>query len=184
MFSYITGTIVEINPTNLVLDSRGIGYLIIAPNPYLYQLQTEVKIHTHHYVREDQETLYGFDTKEARDLFIELISVSGIGPKSALSILASGKPDEILFAIEQQDVKFLTKFPGIGAKSAQQIILDLRGKLEKKALFVTDESSLEVKEALMALGYSQTELKKVLPKIDHTLPINQMIKQALMLLMK
>jgi Holliday junction DNA helicase RuvA len=98
--------------------------------------------------------------------------------------LASGKPDEVMFAIEQQDVKFLTKFPGIGAKSAQQIILDLRGKLDKKALAVTDESSSEVKEALMALGYSQTELKKVLNKLDKSLPTDKMIKQALLLLMK
>ena len=142
------------------------------------------KLYIHHYVREDIETLFGFESKEARDLFIDLISVSGIGPKSALSILASGKPDEVMFAIEQQDVKFLTKFPGIGAKSAQQIILDLRGKLDKKALAVTDESSSEVKEALMALGYSQTELKKVLNKLDNSLPTDKMIKQALLLLMK
>lgn len=184
MFSYITGTVVEINPTNIVLDNRGIGYLIITPNPYAYHLNDEVKIHIHHYVREDAETLYGFESKEARNLFIDLISVSGIGPKSGLSILAYGKPDDILFAIDQQDVKYLTKFPGIGPKSAQQIILDLRGKLEKKALMITNETESEVKEALMALGYSQSELKKILPKIDDTLPIDQMIKQALMLLMK
>jgi Holliday junction DNA helicase RuvA len=184
MYSYITGKIVEINPTNLVLDHQGIGYLIITPNPYLYHLNDEEKLYIHHYVREDIETLFGFESKEARDLFIDLISVSGIGPKSALSILASGKPDEVMFAIEQQDVKFLTKFPGIGAKSAQQIILDLRGKLDKKALAVTDESSSEVKEALMALGYSQTELKKVLNKLDKSLPTDKMIKQALLLLMK
>ncbi len=184
MFSYITGRVVEINPTNIVLDNRGIGYLIITPNPYAYHLNDEVKIHIHHYVREDAETLYGFESKEARNLFIDLISVSGIGPKSGLSILAYGKPDDILFAIDQQDVKYLTKFPGIGPKSAQQIILDLRGKIEKKALMITNETESEVKEALMALGYSQSELKKILPKIDDALPIDQMIKQALMLLMK
>ena len=98
-----------------------------------------------------------------------MITVSGIGPKSALSILASGRPDDIIFAIDQQDIKFLTKFPGIGPKSAQQIILDLRGKLDKKVLSILDESSNEVKEALMALGYSQTELKRVLSKLRHNI---------------
>lgn len=184
MFSYIKGTIVEINPTNLVLDHDEIGYLIIAPNPYSYHLNQTVKIYIHHYVREDQETLFGFESKEARDLFIDLISVSGIGPKSALSILASGKPNEVMFAIEQQDVKFLTKFPGIGQKSAQQIILDLRGKLDKKALEIEHLPSSEVKEALMALGYSQNELRKVISKLDSSLTTEQMIKQALLLLMK
>lgn len=184
MFSYITGMVVEINPKNVVLDHQGIGYLIITPNPYLYHLNQTEKIYIHHYVREDQETLFGFESKDARNLFIDLITVSGIGPKSALSILASGRPDDIIFAIDQQDIKFLTKFPGIGPKSAQQIILDLRGKLDKKVLSILDESSNEVKEALMALGYSQTELKRVLSKLDTTLSTEKMIKQALLLLMK
>lgn len=184
MYAYILGVISEIQPTNVVLDNQGIGYLIVTPNPYIYKLGENVKMYIHHHVREDQDTLYGFDTKESRNLFEELISVSGIGPKSALSILASGKPDQIEYAIENQDVKFLTKFPGIGPKSAQQIILDLKGKLDKKAMEVTSNQKDEVQEALMALGYSASELRKVLTKLDPALPIEKRIKQALQLMMK
>ncbi len=184
MYAYILGVISEIQPTNVVLDNQGIGYLIVTPNPYIYKLGENVKMYIHHHVREDQDTLYGFDTKESRNLFEDLISVSGIGPKSALSILASGKPDQIEYAIENQDVKFLTKFPGIGPKSAQQIILDLKGKLDKKAMDVTSNQKDEVQEALMALGYSASELRKILSKLDPALPIEKRIKQALQLMMK
>lgn len=184
MYAYIVGTIAEIEPTNVVLDNQGVGYLVVAPNPYIYKLGETVKIYIHHHVREDQDTLYGFDTKEARNLFEELISVSGIGPKSALSILASGKPDQIEYAIENQDVKFLTKFPGIGPKSAQQIILDLKGKLDKKALEINTNQKDEVQEALMALGYSASELRKVVSKLDPALSTEKRIKQALQLLIK
>lgn len=184
MYAYIIGTIAEIEPTNVVLDNQGVGYLIVAPNPYIYKLGETVKMYLHHHVREDQDTLYGFDTKEARNLFEDLISVSGIGPKSALSILASGKPDQIEYAIENQDVKFLTKFPGIGPKSAQQIILDLKGKLDKKALEIHTNHKDEVQEALMALGYSASELRKVISKLDPALSTEKRIKQALQLLVK
>ncbi|MCU0105045.1 Holliday junction branch migration protein RuvA [Acholeplasma vituli] len=184
MYAYIVGTITEIEPTNVVVDNQGVGYLIIAPNPYIYTLGESVKMYVHHHVREDQDTLYGFDTKEARRLFQDLISVSGIGPKSALSILASGKPEQIEYAIENQDVKFLTKFPGIGPKSAQQIILDLKGKLDKKALEINVNQKDEVQEALIALGYSPSELRKVLSKLDPALSIEKRIKQALQMMIK
>lgn len=178
------GMISEIEPTHVVVDNQGVGFLIVTPNPYIYHVGESVKMFVHHHVREDQDTLYGFDSKEARHLFQDLISVSGIGPKSALSILASGKPDQIEYAIENQDVKFLTKFPGIGPKSAQQIILDLKGKLDKKALEVGIYQKDEVQEALMALGYSTAELRKVLSKLDPTLSTEKRIKQALQMMIK
>lgn len=184
MYAYIIGMISEIEPTHVVVDNQGVGFLIVTPNPYVYHLGETVKLFVHHHVREDQDTLYGFDSKEARHLFQDLISVSGIGPKSALSILASGKPDQIEYAIENQDVKFLTKFPGIGPKSAQQIILDLKGKLDKKALEVGINQKDEVQEALMALGYSTAELRKVLSKLDPSLSTEKRIKQALQLMIK
>lgn len=184
MYAYIMGMISEIEPTHVVVDNQGVGFLIVTPNPYIYHVGESVKMFVHHHVREDQDTLYGFDSKEARHLFQDLISVSGIGPKSALSILASGKPDQIEYAIENQDVKFLTKFPGIGPKSAQQIILDLKGKLDKKALEVGINQKDEVQEALMALGYSTAELRKVLSKLDPTLSTEKRIKQALQMMIK
>lgn len=183
MYAYIKGTVKEVNPKYIVVDNSGVGYLIITPNSYRYKLDSDVTVFVHHYVREDQDTLYGFLSREEKHLFIDLISVSGIGPKSALSILASGEPDKIMYAIEISDVKYLTKFPGIGPKSAQQIILDLKGKLTKETL-ITDEVEDEVKEALQSLGYSNREINKVLTKVDATLPIEERVKQALGLLIK
>ncbi|MFA6692800.1 MAG: Holliday junction branch migration protein RuvA, partial [Acholeplasmataceae bacterium] len=129
MYAYIKGIITEIKPSYIVLDHEGIGYLILSPNPYSYQMGSEIKVYIYQHVREDIMALYGFHTNEARDLFIRLISVSGIGPKSAMSLLASDRIDDIVLAIEEGNIKFLTKFPGIGIKSAQQIVLDLKGKL-------------------------------------------------------
>lgn len=184
MYAYIKGIIKAVNPTNVVIENQGIGYLIVAPNPYVYKIEQSEMIFIHHYLREDQDTLFGFQSVQYRDLFIDLISVSGIGPKSALSILAVGNPNDIILAIESQDVKYLTKFPGIGPKSAQQIILDLKGKLDKIEDTYENIAQDEVKEALIALGYSQREFKKIQNNLDQSLSTQAMIKQALMLLMK
>ncbi len=184
MYAYIEGIIKEIKPSYVVIENHGIGYLIISPNPYSYRVGEELRIYTHHYVREDLNNLYGFKSIESKELFIKLISVSGIGPKSALSLLASDQINDIKLAIEEGNVKFLTKFPGIGQKSAQQIILDLKGKLidVEEELLPTQKN--DTVDALSALGYSNVEIKKVMKKIDQEQPVEQMIKQALQLLMK
>ncbi len=183
MYAHIEGTVKTIKPGYIVIDNQGIGYLLIVPNPYAYKLEEYTLVHTHHYVREDIDHLYGFQRLESKELFIALIGVSGIGPKSALSILATDAIDDIRYAIENGNVKYLTNFPGIGNKSAQQIILDLKGKLAD----VDDDVSLEthdVQDALLALGYSKTEVKRVLKKIDHDQPVETMVKSALRLLIK
>lgn len=184
MYAYIEGIIKEIKPSYVVIENHGIGYLIISPNPYSYHMGEEIRIYTHHYVREDLDNLYGFKSLESKELFIKLISVSGIGPKSALSLLASDQINDIILAIEESNVKFLTKFPGIGQKSAQQIILDLKGKLieDEDELIPTHKN--DTVDALSALGYSNVEIKKVMKKIDQDQPVQEMIKQALQLLMK
>lgn len=184
MYAYIEGIIKEIKPSYVVIENHGIGYLIISPNPYSYHMGEEIRIYTHHYVREDLDNLYGFKSLESKELFIKLISVSGIGPKSALSLLASDQINDIVLAIEESNVKFLTKFPGIGQKSAQQIILDLKGKLieDEDELIPTHKN--DTVDALSALGYSNVEIKKVMKKIDQDQPVQEMIKQALQLLMK
>ncbi|MDL2292161.1 Holliday junction branch migration protein RuvA [Acholeplasma sp. OttesenSCG-928-E16] len=181
MYSYIKGVVKEVNPTNIVIENNEIGYLIITPNPYNYKLDDKVIIFLYHYVREDIFNLYGFPSTESRDLFIKLISVSGIGPKSALSILASGKTNDVVEAIESGDAKYLTRYPGIGLKSAQQIILDLKGKLTIEDSLIPDQSS-DCVDALMALGYGRTEIKKALKKVNHDLKVEDMIKQALQIL--
>ena len=184
MYATISGTVKSVRPSHIVLENQGIGYLILSPYPYNYHIGEERTCFIHHYVREDMNQLYGFDTYESKELFLKLLSVSGIGPKSALSILASPKIDETIYAIDTGNVKYLTQFPGIGTKSAQQIILDLKGKLvtEDESLFPTQED--DVSQALLALGYSKTEIKKILKKIDPDQSVEVMIKQALQLLIK
>ncbi|PKK97024.1 MAG: Holliday junction branch migration protein RuvA [Tenericutes bacterium HGW-Tenericutes-3] len=184
MYAYIFGKLTEIKPSYIVVENHGVGYLIISPNPYSYHINEEVKIYTHHYVREDLDNLYGFSSLESKELFIRLIGVSGIGPKSALSILATDQIQETILAIEEGNVKYLMKFPGIGLKSAQQIILDLKGKLIQDEDELIPTSKNDVEDALGALGYSKTEVRKVMKKLDHDQAVEVMIKQALQMLMK
>ncbi len=184
MYATIKGIVTSVKPSHIVIENNGIGYLVLSPYPYQYHMGDEVTCFIHHYIREDTNALYGFDTSESKDLFLKLIGVSGIGPKSALSILASPNVDETMYAIESGNVKFLTKFPGIGTKTAQQIILDLKGKLvsEEDTLFPAQED--DVTQALLALGYSKTEIRKTLKKINPDQSVEDMIKQALQTLIK
>ena len=126
-----------------------------------------------------------FYQRMKRTFFLKLISVSGIGPKSALSILATGTVNEIVKAIESRNDTYLRKFPGIGAKASQQIILDLQGKLSLGEELIVKNSKLEdVEQALLALGYNKKEITKVLPKLDQTLDEGALVKQALKTLVK
>lgn len=179
MYAYIEGFISEIRPNYIVLNNQGVGFLIIVPNPFYYKLGENYKVYTYHYVREDINNLYGFKDYENREFFIKLISVSGIGPKSALSILANDNLNDIIMAIEEGNVKMLTKFPGIGTKSAQQIILDLKGKLVDAEEIDAFSNQSDVELALQALGYNKKEITKILKKLDVTLPIEILIKEAL-----
>lgn len=184
MYAYIKGRVTAIKPTHIVVENNDIGYQILSPYPYQYHLEENVIVHTYHYVRDDADLLYGFESVEALDLFIQLISVSGIGPKSALSMLATNQIDETIMAIENADVKFLTKFPGIGSKSAQQIILDLKGKLVQDEDSLIPSSENDVTQALSALGYNKTEIRKVMKKVNIDQSVEDIIKQALQLLIK
>ncbi|MGM0495235.1 MAG: Holliday junction branch migration protein RuvA [Bacillota bacterium] len=183
MYSYIKGEITEINPKYITVENSGVGYLIQTPNPYNFKINTEITIYLYQKVSDDDISLYGFKTKEARELFIKLISVSGIGPKSAVAILASGPVKSIADAIEAGDAKYLQKFPGIGPKSSKQIVLDLQGKVILETIS-SSESFNEVEEALKALGYSPREVSKVMKKLDETKSTNDLIKDALSLMLK
>lgn len=184
MYAYIKGTIISVKPTGIVLDNNQIGYFVVTPNPYLFKEKDETCVYIYHHVREDVETLYGFIDEETKALFIKLLSVSGIGPKSALSILATNQIHDVIMAIENSDVKFLTKFPGVGTKSAQQIILDLKGKL----IEVDTEDRLskdhDVILALQQLGYPNKEINRVIKNLDLNLKTEVLLKEALKLLMK
>lgn len=183
MYEYIKGKVTKISPKYIVLENNNIGYLIIVPNPYNYKVDTEEKVYIHQYVKEDVLDLYGFKSEAEKELFLKLISVSGIGPKSALSILASGTVDEISYAIEAGNAEYLKKFPGIGSKASLQIILDLKGKIKTEEV-ITNPALRDVEDALLALGYSKKELGKVLNKLDATKEAGVLIKEALKMLIK
>ena len=191
MYAYIKGNISEINPTNIVVDNNGIGYEVVVANPYEYQLNEEKTIYISQQVREDSNILYGFSNKEQKKVFLLLLKVKGVGPKSALAILAGGTSAEIIGAIENQDAVYLTKFPGIGKKSAQQIILDLQGKVDFSMTSISSAPSAvnnylsDAMLALEALGYSKKELAKIEKKLSaHDFNgVDEYVKQGLKLLM-
>ncbi|MDY0317669.1 MAG: Holliday junction branch migration protein RuvA [Candidatus Izemoplasmatales bacterium] len=184
MYSYIKGVIAEITPNYVTLDNNGVGYKLLTPNPYNFVIDNEYVVYIYQKVAEDMIALYGFKSSEQRDLFIKLISVNGIGPKSAIAILASGTVGSITKAIEDGDAKYLQKFPGIGPKASQQIVLDLKGKIDFENVSVHTQSLVEVEEALIALGYKNKEIDKVLKRLDPEKNTNDLIKDALAMMLK
>lgn len=199
MYDFLMGTVVEITPSYIVLENQGVGYLVYCANPFRYEENTETKIFVYQAVRENSITLYGFKTSSEKKLFLKLLDVSGIGPKSALAILANDDNRGLVFAIDNDDDKYLTKFPGIGKKTAKQIVLDLKGKLsdldsESFAGQETLDLSLNVDskylnesiEALLALGYTKTEVKKVAKKLQDFdgKSTDDFLRQGLRLIMK
>lgn len=199
MYEYLTGVVTFINPYYIVVEANGIGYQIALGNPYCYssQMNKEVKIYIHQVIREDAHLLYGFGSLEEKQLFLRLVSVSGIGPKSALAIMASDDHSGLIHAVESGDVTYLTKFPGVGKKTAQQMILDLKGKFGELSIETPfnlfDETTLqdatalsEAMEALSALGYSEREVKRVekqLKEVENQ-TTDEYLRQALKLMMK
>lgn len=183
MYAYIKGILTEITEDAIIIENQGIGYEIAVPGQvldYLPSVGEEVKIYTYHYVREDAILLYGFLTKEDVKIFKMLIGVSGIGPKGALAILSVLSTDDLRFAILGDDAKAIAKAPGVGAKTAQRVIIELKDKLsledafEQKLANQTQKAELnpavgvknEAILALTSLGYSQSEALKVLQGIE------------------
>ena len=199
MYEYIKGILVMITPSYAVLESAGVGYKIYMANPYQLSTmeKTEQTLYVHHVVRDDSQTLYGFKTFEERQLFERLIQVSGIGPKSALAIMAANDHQGLIQAIQDENITYLTKFPGVGKKTAKQMIIDLQGKLDEITLFVEELWDLsptkakptvenEACEALLALGYSQNDVKKIQKALakETIETVNDYISQGLKLMMK
>ena len=184
MYAYIKGLVVEIESSYIVIDNNNIGYIIYVPNPYSYKLNNEYKVYTYTQIKEDEHSLYGFKEKEELKLFLKLISVKGLGPKMALPMLATGSINGIMDAVERENILYLKKFPKIGDKVARQIILDLKGKLAlvERDLFTVNNQ--ELVDALLALGYKQTDIKKVVVSVNSNLTLEDQIKEALKLLLK
>jgi Holliday junction DNA helicase RuvA len=178
VIDYLRGKVAHIEAEYIVLDVRDIGYRVFTPNPYgLAKSEEPVQLFIYHHVREDAIHLFGFTTRDEQALFRKLLEVSGIGPKVALGVLVGGRPEAVIAAIQQENIAFLTKLPGIGRKTAQRMILDLKDKLgaidsgwsltalaERGTSIVGSESGsawTEAREALMSLGYREAELDKV-----------------------
>ena len=194
MYSYIEGKLVEKNLTNVVIESNGIGYLInISLNTYsLLGDEEKCKLYTHFIVREDAQLLYGFAEEEERKLFRHLISVSGVGANTARLILSSLSPNELYEAIIGNNVPVLQSIKGIGSKTAQRIIVDLRDKLEKEEI-PTEKLGIqhntkkdEALSGLIILGFNKNTAEKALNRILQTenkdLSVEQLIKSALKIL--
>lgn len=184
MYAYIKGEIVDISEDNVVLECHDIGYNIKVPFSVIQQLPgigSQVRIYTYTCVREDAFILYGFLTKDDLWIFKKLITVNGIGPKGALGILSVMSADDLRFAIIAGDSKAISKAPGIGAKSAERIILDLKDKITLEpdridqndtiatsANLVNSDARNEAIEAMTALGYSPSEALKAVKQITVT----------------
>lgn len=192
MIDYIKGQIIELTPTELVLDNHGIGYsILISLQTYeAFELKTEAVAYIHHYIREDEELYFGFATKDERELFRLLISVSGIGVASARMMLSTLTSEEIRHAILSEDVNKIKSVKGIGLKSAQRLVLELKDKVvkgegaETPALFKSDGGALveEATTALTMLGFTKANISKVMPAIlkeNPTAKVEEIIKAAL-----
>ncbi len=193
MFEYISGEVLEITPTYSVISNQGIGYFInISVHTYsLIQNQKQVKLFIHQVIREDAHLLFGFSTKEEREIFRHLISVSGIGANIARMMLSSLSPAEIQAAILQNNVSLLQSIKGIGAKSAQRVIIELKDKIGKadqiSEIFPALDNTIQEESlsALVALGFQRNNIQKILNKIfkdQQDLTVEEVIKQALKLL--
>ena len=192
MIDYIKGQIIELTPTELILDNHGIGYsILISLQTYeAFELKTEAVAYIHHYIREDEELYFGFATKDERELFRLLISVSGIGVASARMMLSTLTSEEIRQAIISEDISRIKSVKGIGLKSAQRLVLELKDKVvkgegaETPALFRTDGGALveEATTALTMLGFTKANIVKVMPSIlkeNPTAKVEEIIKAAL-----
>lgn len=176
MFAYIKGTLEDKASGSIIVEAGGIGYRIFTALSTINsvgQIGAQVKIHTHYYVREDLAVLYGFHTVEELGMFEMLISVSGVGPKAAISLISTLSPSKFALAVVSQDIKALTKAQGVGAKVAQRIILELKDKISKEQLtdnafgcntidgqIEGDCALTEAVSALMVLGYNSFEASK------------------------
>ena len=189
MIGRLKGNVVDILDNVVLLDVNGIGYEIEVTSTTLTNLQvsdTETIIFTHFVVREDAHSLYGFANQEERDLFRNLIKVNGIGPKLGLTILSSIGPERFIAYVSERDVTAITSIPGVGKKTAERLVLDLKDKLVNGFQTVVpmspagNESFQEAKLALVSLGYKPTEASKVLEQIyNEEQAVEELIRAAL-----
>jgi len=191
MIAHLNGKLIEKNPTTLIIECAGVGYEVKISLTTFSAIGTaeSIMIFTQHIVREDAQLLYGFATKEEREMFNHLISVSGIGPNTAMIMLSSLTPEEVAHAIQTDDVKTIQGVKGIGIKTAQRVIIDLKDKMLKitfssENVFAQNNTNrFDALTALVSLGFDKKTVEKAIDKIstgEET--VEQLIKQALKIL--
>lgn len=195
MYEYLTGTISIVAPQYIVVDVQGVGYKLLVANPYRFHEDSAkaVRVFVYQAVRDNDISLFGFSDQAEKRLFMQLINVSGIGPKSALAILANPDHQGLVDAIANNNIGYLTKFPGIGKKTASQIVLDLKDKLAAAtagSLFdqqpisgAANPALADALAALKALGYKEREVKKIGKQLgEEQQSTDEYLRQALRLL--
>jgi Holliday junction DNA helicase RuvA len=191
MYAYIHGILDEVENQRVVIDANGVGYLIFVPNSILHRLPPrgeKVKLFTFFYQREDSQELYGFLEKEEKQFFEKLITVSGVGPKAALNMLSAFTGRQLAVAIVTGDRRLLCTAPGIGKKTAERIILELKDKIDNEAITSQGETPvpitrwnnerMEALEALQALGYPAAEAERALAGLEEKDP-SELVRLAL-----
>ena len=193
MIGRLSGRLLEKLPPHLLLDVQGVGYEVDAPMTTFYQLPAvgeAVTLHIHQVVREDALLLYGFASRAERETFRQLLKVSGIGAKIALAILSSLSADELALAVAGENVARLSKVPGIGKKTAERLLLELKGKLKADVRIAAGgsaeaaPSAQDILNALLALGYSDKEAQAALKALPRDVGVSDGIKLALKALAK
>ena len=190
MIGRLTGTLLEKNPPQVVVDVHGVGYEVDVPMSTFFNLPAlseKITLLTHFVVREDGQFLYGFGSEAERYAFRQLVKISGIGARTALSVLCGLSVNELAEAIARQEVGRLTKVPGIGKKTAERLLLELKGKLADAlptAAHPVENSQHDILNALLALGYNDREASAVMKLLPPGLSTSDGIRQALKLLSK
>lgn len=189
MIAHIAGIVTEKFLNSVIVDVHGVGYelTISAPDAESVNLDDEIKFYTYHSVRENGEDLYGFLSLAAKKLFEMLISVNGIGPKAAMAILSLGTPEDVRNAIANDDTAFISKASGVGKKSAERVIVDLRDKVGLPSHYGRTATPVvnakgpedEALDALIALGFPLKEATAALADVDPNLPVEERVRQAL-----
>jgi Holliday junction DNA helicase RuvA len=190
MIGRLSGILLEKNPPQVLVDVHGLGYEVDVPMSTFYNLPAlgeKVSLLTHFVVREDGQFLYGFGSESERFAFRQLVKISGVGARMALSVLSGLSVNDLAQAIARQDAGRLTKVPGIGKKTAERLLLELKGKLADalpSAAFAVPDSQHDILNALLALGYNDREASAALKQLPAGCTISDGIRQALKLLSK
>ncbi|MEN9544982.1 MAG: hypothetical protein RLZZ598_1815 [Pseudomonadota bacterium] len=187
MIGRLTGTLAEKSPPHILLDVQGVGYEVDVPMSSFYNLPAlgeQVTLLTHFVVREDAQLLYGFLTASERDAFRQLVKISGVGPRTALAILSGLNVAELTQAVLQQQAGRLIKVPGIGKKTAERLLLELKGKLGPDLGLPVggtpvSDAQADILQALIALGYSEREAQSAVKALPAEITVSEGIRQAL-----